>query len=359
MNELPELRALLNGVKAFHAWRSEEETKYEEPAQPSLGGTRLSGRDLQGANFRLADLNGADLSHTNLQGAQFDDANLSDASLFHADLRNARFVGTNLSRADLQWADMRGATFYHADLQYARLVDAQLDNASLEDCGVYGVAVWNLSLANAWQSALHITPWDEPMVNATDVTPVRVSFDHSDAWNSSLTVDDIEVAQFLYMLLKNEKLRQIIDTIATKLVLILGRFTRERKKVLDTLRDMLREHGYFSVVFDFDRPASRTVAETVSTIAHMARFVVADLTDARSIPQELQAIVPNLTSVPVQPIILSGQLPYATFEHLSRYPWVLPLVTYRDIPDAIAILQPKIIAPAEAKAKEIGVGALK
>ena len=38
------------------------------------------------------------------------------------------------------------------------------------------------------------------------------------------------------------------------------------------------------------------------TLAHLARFIIADITDPRSIPQELQAIVPDL-AVPVQPII--------------------------------------------------------
>ena len=48
-----------------------------------------------------------------------------------------------------------------------------------------------------------------------------------------ITADNIEVAQFVYLLLHNEKLHGIIDTITSKVVLILGRFTPERKAVLD------------------------------------------------------------------------------------------------------------------------------
>ena len=48
-----------------------------------------------------------------------------------------------------------------------------------------------------------------------------------------ITVDNIEVAQFIYLMLNNEKVREVIDTITSKAVLILGRFTEERKPVLE------------------------------------------------------------------------------------------------------------------------------
>jgi hypothetical protein len=48
-----------------------------------------------------------------------------------------------------------------------------------------------------------------------------------------ITVDNIEVAQFIYLMLNNEKVREVIDTITSKAVLILGRFTGERKPVLE------------------------------------------------------------------------------------------------------------------------------
>jgi hypothetical protein len=107
------------------------------------------------------------------------------------------------------------------------------------------------------------------------------------------------------------------------------------------------------VLFDFEKPASRDLIETVSTLAHMARFVIADITDAKSIPQVLMAIVPNMPSVPVQPLLLASQQEYGMFEHFRRYPWVLEEVLYDDQQRLLAELSEKVIAPAEAKATEL------
>jgi hypothetical protein len=106
----------------------------------------------------------------------------------------------------------------------------------------------------------------------------------------AITVDNIEVAQFIYLMLHNQKIRDVIDTITSKAVLILGRFTDERKPVLDALREELRKRNYLPILFDFAPSSARDITETVSLLARMARFVVADITDAKSISQELAVI---------------------------------------------------------------------
>jgi hypothetical protein len=89
----------------------------------------------------------------------------------------------------------------------------------------------------------------------------------------AITVDNIEVAQFVYSMLPNEKVRDVIDTITSKAVLTLGRFTAERKAVLDALREELRKRNYLPILFDFELPAMRNITETVTLLARMARFV--------------------------------------------------------------------------------------
>jgi hypothetical protein len=209
-------------------------------------------------------------------------------------------------------------------------VETNLERANLTECSVYGLAAWNVNLTGAQQSDLVITTEGEP----------------------EITVDNLEVAQFIYLLLHNEKIREVIDTIAKKAVLILGRFTLERKAVLDAIREELRCQNYLPILFDFEKPASRDLTETISTLAHMARFIIADLTEPSSLPKELEAIVPTL-AVPVQPVMEGVTRPYAMFPDYWKYSWVLKVYRYESREGLIAVLGDKVIAPAEAKVQEL------
>ena len=108
-----------------------------------------------------------------------------------------------------------------------------------------------------------------------------------------------------------------------------------------------RKRDYLPILFDFAVPATRDITETISLLARMARFVVADIPDAKSIPQELAVIVPDLPSVPVQPLLLEGSAEYGMFEHFKRYPWVLETYTYPSSERLIADLGERMIGPTE------------
>jgi len=225
---------------------------------------------------------------------------------------------------------LSGANLTQTTLEEAVLVETNLENANLIDCNVYGITVWAANLDGTKQKDLTIT---------------RASRD-------KITVDNIEMAQFLYLLLNNKKIRRIIDTITSKVVLILGRFTEERKRVLDAIREELRKYDYIPVLFDFDKPASKDTTGTVETLARMARFIIADLTDPRSIPQELATIVPFLRTTPVLPIKVVGSSGYSMFDDFPRsYKWVLDVYEYTDGDSLISTL-PKVIAPADRMAEE-------
>ena len=271
---------------------------------------------LQGANLNGAYLNGVDLSLMDLTGTNLNNANLTRANLTGNNLRKTTFKGANLTEADLS---------------YTILVETDLTNAKLEGCRVYGVSVWDVKLENAIQTNLVITPPEE----------------------STLTVDGLEVAQFIYLLLNNEKIRSAIDTIGKKAVLILGRFTSQRKAVLDAIKQELRSQNYLPVLFDFEKPSGRDLHETITTLARLSRFIIADITSPKSIPQELVSIVETLPSVPVQPLLQMKTKPWAMYDHIKRYPWVLPIHRYQLKDDLLRALSNQVIAKAEAKATEL------
>ena len=78
-----------------------------------------------------------------------------------------------------------------------------------------------------------------------------------------------------------------------------------------------------------------------------------DITDAKSIPQELQRIVPENPSLPVRPLILSSQYEYAMFKDFLDYPWVLTPYRYKSLEELLVSLEDEVIAPAINKAQEI------
>ncbi|MCB9341960.1 MAG: pentapeptide repeat-containing protein [Lewinellaceae bacterium] len=300
-------------------------------SEANLSETDLSEADLTGANLSAANLFRADLSRANLSGADLTKANLYEANLSGANLTKANLTGATLFRANLSEADLSKTNLTGADLTEANFLETRIKKAIMNNCKIYGINVWDCVGEVAEQKDLIITPDSQP----------------------EITVDNIKIAQFIYLILKNKEIRNVIDTLTSKSVLILGRFSKERKAVLNAIKNELRKRKYLPILFDFDKPASKDITETIMTLANISRFVIADITDAKSIPQELSHIVPHLPSLAVVPIILESQREYAMFEHFERYPWVLPLYTYSSKEDLLKLLNEKVIDPAERKVEEL------
>ena len=367
------LKILQQGVAVWNDWRE----KNPKLIRPDLTKANLTGADLTRANLIGADLTRADLSEAELTRADLTRANLTEAELSDAYLYSANLTRVNLTRADLtgadlSWAHLRkanlrkayliwvtltranltgailtrarlgganltkanltGADLTGADLTRAQLIETDLRNATLTGSTVYGVSVWDIKVDDRTkQNNLIITHSLEP----------------------AITVDNIEVAQFIHLLLNNQAIRKVIDTITSTAVLILGRFSDERKPVLDALRDELRNHNYLPIMFDFDPTANQTIIETVKTLAGMSRFVIADITDARSVPQELQIIDTHCRTVAVRLIKKRGEPEYGMLDFRNS-PWfVKGRCEYDSSEELIASIKENIILPAEAKVREL------
>jgi uncharacterized protein YjbI with pentapeptide repeats len=301
----------------------------------NLSGANLYGADLYKANLSGADLSGAGLWETNLRGANLSEADLSGASLGAANLGGANLYKAKLYEAHLGAAFLGDAKLIEAELgganlERATLVDTDLTGADLTGCRIYGVSAWSVKLERATQQNLIITN-ERP----------------------EITVDNMEVAQFVYLMMNNQRIRDVIDTITSKAVLILGRFTDERMAVLNALREELRNLGYLPILFEFEKSTARNTDETITLLARMARFVIADISDAKSVLHELRAIVPDLPSVPVQAIILKTQEEPGMFDFYRGRPSFLKVHRYSSKEQLIKELGQKVIRPAELKVRKL------
>lgn len=253
--------AVMNGVNLEGSF-----FKSADFRDSQLRGARLARTHWLGADLVRADLRGADIRGASFEAARLDGA-LMDA---HTQAAGASFVGASLSGALLASVDLSGC-----DLRGTSLVRADLRGTSLVGARVYGCAAWDLVLDDdeAQRGRLHadlsIDPGGAPLPSAPN----------------------LELAQFVSLLLNNPKLRDVIDTVSQRGVLLLGRFTPERKAVLDALRDALRERGLYPMLFDFPPPEARDTRETVKVLAGLSAFVIADVSDASSVPLELETLV--------------------------------------------------------------------
>jgi hypothetical protein len=153
--------------------------------------------------------------------------------------------------------------------------------------------------------------------------------------------------------LSKESIWNFINETTSHAVLILGRFPPEKKAVLDAITSQLSKYNYTPMLFDRPLRSNRNFTETISTLAHISRFIIADLTEPSSLLQELHAIVPIL-AIPVQPILLEGNKEHHMFDDLLRhYHWVLPIYHYKDQVDLLKNLKEHVIEPAERRAQEL------
>ena len=289
-----------------------------------LHGAKLCGVDLSGVDLSGFDLSEIDLSEANLTGADLSGAKLNKANLNWADLGGANLFGTEITGANLS-----GANLSNANLSRARLCDVNLENAKLTGATVYEISARDLRLQGTEQTNLVITPAGQPVI----------------------TVDNLNVAQFLTMLIMNLEVREVVDTIASRTVLLLGLCTPRRKALLEALCSGLRQRSYTPVLFHFEGPMTPAIRQAASTMANMAKFIIAEMTDSKNVPQTLTAIVPGLPSVPVLPIGQVSSGDYRMLSHFRRFPWVLPIYRYTRIDEAIDAVVERIISPAESHIK--------
>lgn len=370
---------LKSGVAAWNDWYASTNHRVAD-----LCGADLSGMKLNSINFHRANLKGAILRNTQLQYAYLKDADLTGAildgtNLVHANargaifnmvvanrpnfavstLRQAKFQGsklfgarfhraylrdTDLSDAAfidcwLRFATLNGATclntdFAGSDLRYASMVKTDLKAAKLTDVCVFGISAWGIE---------------------TDANTVQdlIVGNNEHELEAQLRTHDLRTAQLLSLMLDSAGVRTVIDSVSSKLVLILGSFSPAEKGVLDALRLSLQNFGYVAVEFDFERPHERDYAETVLILVGMSRFVVADFTNSKEVRAEVGQARRQYPRVPFIPIVMDGAPLPITMANSFNEDELRLLVTYRHANDLVQKVLSSIIEPAEKQAQQI------
>ena len=152
---------------------------------------------------------------------------------------------------------------------------------------------------------------------------------------------------------------EIMSDLIKRRVLILGRFTDRRLKVLKAIQEQLAAHpnGYIPELFTFRRPEARDLVESIIAMAALSRFIIADLSEPRSVQSELEAIVPHFQSVPVVPLLNRSGREYATFASIRRRPNVVqPTVRYQSIDDLKVKVNRTVIPQAEERLEQVRPG---
>ena len=346
---LKKLKELLasKGVIGWNRWLYRNTSRLENPAAPghTLDGIDLSGLKLDGIDFRHVSLHQASFSNSSLIGARFPGINMWQIRFENADLRRADFTGADLSyasltkaklqqgrivNANLTSANLTGARLMGANLSYSNLSGADLSDANLTGAIVTGTNTWGIETdASTIQLNLAIEQWIEPLMEISNDTNAKRD-------SIVLRTNDIEMAQLLYLLTrrnpkgKSEKLKNVLDAVTDRMVLILGNFGLQRKTVLTEIRKKLGDKGYVPVIFDFEPPKDRDLIETVAVLAGLSRFVIADFTSPSSTPLEALLIISGF-KVPFAPIVLEGKSVFAMFNSLkAKYNWVLPTWYYKN-----------------------------
>jgi hypothetical protein len=312
MAEETHLAELRKGRESWNAWREANPLIHPDLSMVSLSGVDRTVKKSQQKRLMKSyrtDLRGFNFSSTNFhrtfcESLDFSDCNCESASFYEADLTSARFCGatlvnTSFRKAMLSSANFASATIRNANFNRAMMAGANLTGATIDNCIVFGVSAWELQIdEKTTQSRLIIENINFPVTSIGATSSTDLDF-------YPFMVDDIQVAQFIFLLKNYKNFRQTINAVIDKCVLILGRFRDGGMDILQAVSKRLQDGRYMPIIFDFDRPDQLDLMDTVRVLGGLSNFIVADLSGP-SVSGELFDILKNFKK-PVIPFLKKGE----------------------------------------------------
>jgi Pentapeptide repeats (8 copies) len=348
---------ILRGASEWNRWHREHPTEasFAHPNwydSRSLGGMQVKGRnhlDFSGMDLSGAQVIGAFAEGLNLRGCVCENTVFEEGDFSRADFSRATFWNTRFNKTILTNATITGATFRNCNLNRVNLVGADFRVHEISETVVYGVSAWDLTIdENSAQNKLMVEKTYDLYSDliARQIVPV--------------TVDNIELAEFIYFLTNYKRIRDAINILNDRGVLLLGRFRNGGLERLNMIREHLQARGYLAMIFDFERPGALDLKETVVTMAGLSKFVIADLSGPR-VPGELTSIVQSFDI----PILAIGE-PAALPRDLGRSARVIELEASNTelldridekVPDLEALHRQRILELARAGGGLLRLGA--
>jgi uncharacterized protein YjbI with pentapeptide repeats len=307
---------LLRGAKVWNAWRERHRGPLTLAAPhwynaPGRNGVQMKARnrlDFSGMNLSGVAIHRAFAEGLNLRDAVFEDAHFEEGDFSRANFAGASFRNTKFNKTVLTDANFDGATFVNCNLNRINLAGASFRVKEISETVVYGISAWDLKTSDE-------TKQSRLVIERT----YGLYSDLIQEGKVPLMVDDIELAQFVYYLSNHKKMRDALNIMNEKGVLLLGRFKDGGLERLYSIRERLQSKGYMAMIFDFERPDNLSLTETVVTMAGLSKFVVADLSGS-SVTAELQSILGQIK----KPILAFGN-PSATFPDVADQTKVLTI----------------------------------
>jgi uncharacterized protein YjbI with pentapeptide repeats len=306
-------RILMQGAAVWNSWRelNPGSLNFARPRWYDCRGSgglqvkglnrvNFSGMNLSDVSIHNAFAEGLNLKDSTFENTHFEEGDFSRANFCGTTFRNAKFNKTILTGANFD-----DATFVNCNLNRVNLVGASFRVKEITETVVYGIAAWDLVTSDEIKQS-------KLVIEKT----YKLYSDLIQQGKIPMMVDDIELAQFVYYLNDHKKMRDTLNILNDKGVLLLGGFKSGGLERLYSVRDWLKSRGYMAMIFDFARPDKLSLTETVVTMAGLSKFTFVDLSGA-SVPAELQAVLSHIK----KPVLAFGD-PYALFPDLADHTWV-------------------------------------
>jgi hypothetical protein len=200
----------------------------------------------------------------------------------------------------------------NCNLAQAILTESRLDETVLSGARQEGIVTSNLAL----------TPSDE----------------------AAVLVDDLEMVHLMDALLREPRSRELIARSSLRIALVIGRFPQWRRPHLDAVREELRRSEFAPLAIDLEKPVGPKLRSLIANLAHLARFVIADLAGSRAFAKELQPFSFTLRDLPIQVVMPDGEEPPDLPGN-----WAFEPCRYRDTEHLVEIFEREILQPLARK----------